>query len=86
MGLSAGLTKAFAKDKFKLGSNASFFSTQLNGSNYSNTLSIGLNIGYQPHKGHSLNLGINLVNRSFTDATRQGSADILGYFGYTFNF
>jgi hypothetical protein len=86
LGLSAGLSKSFAKDKFKLGTNASFFSTQLNGANYSNTLSVGGNFMYQPVKGHSFNLGINLVNRSFTDGTRPGSSDLLGFFGYTFNF
>jgi hypothetical protein len=85
-GLSAGGSKALAKDKLKLGANASFFTTQLNGTSYSNTLSIGGNASYQPHKGHSLNFGLNLVNRSFTAGTIPGSMDIIGYFGYSFNF
>ena len=86
IGVSSGVSKALANEKLKLGSNASFFSTSFNGKSYSTTLSVGLNFGYQPHKGHSFNLGINLVNRTFVAETYPGSTDLLGYFGYSFNF
>ena len=86
IGGSAGVTKAFGKDKFKLGANGSWYSTLLNGDAYSSTLAAGGNLIFQPHKAHSFNLGINFVNRTFTDASRAGSFDILGFFGYTFNF
>jgi len=86
LGLSSGLSKALVKDKLKTGANVSYYTTRLNGENYSTTMSVGGNVGFQPHKGHSLNLGINLVNRSFTVATMPGTTDFLGNFGYTFNF
>lgn len=85
-GLSSGISKALVKDKLKTGVNASFFSTRLNGANYSTTWSVCGNVGYQPHKGHSFNLGLNLVNRSFTVSTQPGTTDFLGNFGYSFNF
>jgi len=85
-GISSGISKALAKDKLKTGANVSYFSTLLNRVNYSATWSVGVNVGYQPHKGHSFNLGLNIVNRSFTDGKNPGSFDFLGNFGYTFNF
>ena len=85
-GLSSGLSKTLAQDKLKTGVNISYYSTHLNGESYSTTMSVGANIGYQPHKGHSFNIGLNLVNRSFTVVTQPGSTDFLGNFGYTFNF
>lgn len=86
LGLSSGMTKSLIADKLRIGANASFYSTRLDGSGYSNTLSAGGNLAWQPFKGHTFNLGINLVNRSFADKDHQGSTDLLGYFGYTFNF
>lgn len=85
-GLSTGLSKALARDKLKLGANANYFTTQLNGEKYSNTWSLGGNLGYQPQKNQSFNLGLNLVNRSFIDSNQPGSTDFIGNFGYTFNF
>jgi hypothetical protein len=85
-GVSSGISKALAKDKLKTGANVSYFSTLLNNANYSSTWSIGANVGFQPFKGHSLNLGLNFVNRSFADGKIPGSSDFLGNFGYTFNF
>jgi hypothetical protein len=85
-GLSSGVNKTLAKDKLKLGGNLSYFTTRLNSQNYSNTWSIGSTIGYQPHKNHSLNLSLNLVNRSFAATEQQGSSDFIGNFGYTYNF
>ncbi len=86
IGLSSGLTKAMMNDKLKTGLNGSFFTTRLNGVSYSNTLSIGGTLGYQPHKGHSFTLGLNFIDRTFTDTTHPGSVDLLGYFGYTYSF
>jgi hypothetical protein len=86
VGGSAGLSKAIAKDKLKLGLNGSFYSTLVDGAGYSSTAAAGGSLIFQPHKAHSFNLGINFVNRSFNDASREGSFDVLGYFGYTFNF
>ncbi len=85
-GLSSGLTKALLKDKFKTGTNVSFFSTKLNGTNYSTTMSIGGNVGYQPMKGHSVTFALNFVNRSFVANTHPETTDFLGNFCYTFNF
>ena len=86
LGLSSGISKALLKDKLKTGANLSYYSTRLNGVNYSTTMSIGGNLGYQPVKGHSLTLALNFVNRSFVVTSQPGTTDLLGNFCYTFNF
>lgn len=85
-GLSSGFSKTLLKDKFKTGTNLSYFSTRLNGAGYSSTISLGGNVGYQPVKGHALTLALNFVNRSFAVGKQTGTTDLLGNFCYTFNF
>jgi hypothetical protein len=85
-GLSGGGTKTLLKNKLKLGANASFFNTRLNGIANSNTMLVGGTLGYQPHKNHSLNLNFSMINRSFAQTGRDGSTDFIGNLGYSYNF
>ena len=85
-GLSGGGTKSLFKNKLKLGANASFFNSRLNGIANSNTILVGGTLGYQPHKNHSLNLNFSMVNRSFSQTGRDGSTDFVGNLGYSYNF
>lgn len=85
-GLSSGVTKTLKKVKLKVGANASYFNSSVNGEKNSSTWLVAGNAGYQPHKNHSFNFSLNLVNRSFTNTTKQGSTDLIGNLSYSYNF
>ncbi|MFZ6009910.1 MAG: hypothetical protein ACOYXT_06125 [Bacteroidota bacterium] len=81
-----GANKSFFDNQLTLNGSATYFNIKVDGAAQSNAVSFNGRVGYRIKEQHQLDLSMSLVNRKQLNVENGDFRDVLGNFGYTYNF
>lgn len=83
---SVGTNKGLLDNQLTLNGSATYFTINVDGKPQSNALSFNGRAAYRVQERHQLDISVSLVSRKMTEDTGKDFRDVLGNFGYTYNF